>query len=383
MMRKIMGGVRFVLLVFLLGVVAIRPSQTTKAVAGNGSGDNQTVASAVAASSGCVTDWFVSYGGTTQYQLLWSDPDNVPADQLRFDWGYHDPYEFAGGYIDFNANSKSDIFSAIPRSDGALQWRYWDATTNGWTNLGYAYDPLDGLRFGDFNNDNKTDLFSTTLRSDGNYQWRYSSGGTASYTNLNYSSLPIQSLRFGDFNADGYTDVFEALLQPGGTYNWVYSPSGVGAFETFSNGESYNTARMLFGDRQSESVQGSLSDGITDIFSVLPNGGPFGNGDPQYLWRSLLVAQYFPATGGADRTALRVGNFDGDYYTDIFDQEYVPATKLYNWRYISGKDLTIHALNYGTTPVSGLHFGDFDGDRKTDVFLAVPRCAVYLPLLVK
>lgn len=383
-MRKISVGVLLVLWVFLLGVVGIRPSQAADDIVENVTSVAPTAASAIATTSGCVTDWYVSYGGVTQFQLLWSDPDGLPVDQLRFDWGYHDPYEYASGYIDFNGNRKSDIFSAVPRSDGSLQWRYWDTTTSGWVNLGYAYDPLNGLRFGDFNKDNKTDVFSTALRNDGNYQWRYSSGGTANYTNLNYSSLPIESLRFGDFNADGYTDVFAALPQAGGgTYNWVYSPSGVGAFQTFSTGEEYDTPGMLFGDTQPDSAQGSGSDGITDMLIMLPNGSIF-SGDPQYVWRSRVVAHYLPASGGVDPTALQVGNFDGDYYTDIFYQQYDPVTKLYLWRYISGADYTIHALNSSTTPVSGLRFGDFNGDGLTDVFLAAtPSCSVYLPLIVR
>lgn len=337
----------------------------------------------ISAAGQCVTDWFVAYGGVGQYQRLWTDPDGLPLEQLRFDWGYNAPYALAGGYLDFNANGKSDIFSAVPRPDGALQWRYWDMSTNAWVNLAYANDPLDGLRFGDFNLDGKTDVFSTALRPDGNYQWRYSSGGTANYQNLNFSSIPIQSLRFGDFNGDNRTDVFAALVQPGGSYNWVYSASGSGAFQPFSNNETYNTASMLFGDVQPESAQGG-SDVITDIFLILPNGGPFGNGSPEYLWRSRLVARYLPATAGTDRTVLRMGDFNGDKYTDIFFQ--VPVANLpgtYYWRMINGATDVVQDLAFGITPVAGLRFGDFDGDNKTDVFLAVPRCSVYLPTVVR
>lgn len=331
----------------------------------------------------CVTDWFVSYGGVGQYQRLWTDPDGLPLEQLRFDWGYNDPYALAGGYLDFNANGKSDVFSAVPRPDGALQWRYWDATTGGWVKLTYTNDPLDGLRFGDFNGDNRTDIFSTALRSDGNYQWRYSAGGTANYQNLNFSSIPIQSLRFGDFDRDGRTDVFAALLQPGGNYNWVFASAGIGGFLPFSTNETFNTASMLFGDVQPESAQGSGSDGKTDIFLILPTGGPFGDGSPEYLWRSRLVARYLPATAGTDRTVLRIGDFNGDRYSDIFYQEPGPNNASYFWRYISGKDATIQALNFGVTPVAGLRFGDFDGDTKTDVLLVVPRCSMYLPTVIR
>lgn len=338
---------------------------------------------ATGAPKGCVTDWFVSYGGVKSYQLLWTDPDGLPVEQLRFDWGYHDPDYLSEGFIDFNGNSLTDVFSAVPRPDGALQWRYWDMSTDAWVNLAYSYDPLDGLRFGDFNGDGKTDVFSTSLRNDGNYQWRYSSGGTASYQNLNFSIFPIQSLRFGDFNGDNRTDVFAALVQPGGSYNWVYSASGAGSFQTFSNGESFSTASMLFGDVQPESAQGAGSDGKTDIFLILPNGGPLGDGSPQYVWRSPLVAAYKNAIAGTDRTALRMGDFNGDNYTDIFYQEPGPNNSIYFWRYISGKDSTIQLLNSGVTHVSGLRFGDFDGSGRTDVFLAVPRCSVYLPTVVR
>ena len=341
------------------------------------------VPAAASASRQCKTDWFVSYAGVGQFQWLWTDPDGIPVEQLRFDHGYHDPSESTGGYIDFNANGKSDVFSAVPLSDGALQWRYWDVSTGGWVNLAYADDPLEGLRFGDFNGDDRTDVFSTALRSDGNIQWRYSSGGMVNYQNLNYANRPIQSLRFGDFNGDGKTDVFAALLQSGAVYNWVYSPSGAGAFQVFATGQNANTAGMLLGDTQPESAQGAGSDGKTDIFLILPQGGPFGNGSPQYLWRSQLVAKYLPATAGIDRTALRLGNFDGDAYTDIFYQELGPNNSLYYWRYISGKDFRIQGLNSGVTPVSDLRFGDFDGDGNTDVFLAVPHCTVYLPTVVR
>jgi hypothetical protein len=332
----------------------------------------------------CVTDWFVSYGGVKPYELLWTDPDGLPLAQLRFDWGYHDPDYLSDGFIDFNGNGLTDVFSAVPRPDGALQWRYWDVSTDAWVNLAYAYDPLDGLRFGDFNGDGKTDLFSTALRTNGTYQWRVSLGGTASYQNLNSSRIPIQSLRFGDFNGDNRTDVFAALVQPGGSYNWVYSASGTGSFQTFSNGESFSTASMLFGDVQPESAQGAGSDGKTDIFLILPNGGPLGDGSPEYVWRSPLIAAYKTAIAGTDRTALRMGDFNGDSYTDIFFQ--IPlaiSPGTYQWRMINGATDAVQDLAYGITPVSGLRFGDFDGSGRTDVLLAVPRCSVYLPTVVR
>jgi hypothetical protein len=67
-----------------------------------------------ASASGCVADWYVSYSGTSSWTLLNTDPDNLPLSALRFSRSYNDPTDLPHGYLDFNRDGKSDIFSAIP-----------------------------------------------------------------------------------------------------------------------------------------------------------------------------------------------------------------------------------------------------------------------------
>src|SRR5262249_51634126 len=133
--------------------------------------------------TGCISSWYVSYSGTQSYVLINIDPDGLPLSDLRFSRSYNDPTDLSHGYLDFDRDGKSDIFSAVPRADGNYQWRYSSGGTSPWINLAYDSTPPDQLRFGDFNGDGYTDVFSINTLVSPN-QWRYSSGGMNSYQNL-------------------------------------------------------------------------------------------------------------------------------------------------------------------------------------------------------
>ena len=110
-------------------------------------------------STGCTSYWYVSYSGTLGYSLINIDPDGLPLSDLRFGRTYNDPTDLSRGYLDFNRDGKSDVFSAVPLGDGTYRWRYSSGGTSAWINLAYDSTPIDQLRFGDFNGDGVADVF--------------------------------------------------------------------------------------------------------------------------------------------------------------------------------------------------------------------------------
>src|SRR5262249_22528532 len=122
-------------------------------------GPSVRAAPATTNNSGCVSYWYVSYSGTLSYQLVNIDPDGLQLDDLRFSRSYNDPTDLSDGYLDFNRDGKSDVFSAVPLGDGTYRWRYSSGGTSAWINLAYDGTPPDQLRFGDFNGDGYTDVF--------------------------------------------------------------------------------------------------------------------------------------------------------------------------------------------------------------------------------
>jgi hypothetical protein len=174
--------------------------------------------SAATSSTGCVSYWYVSYSGTSSWMLVNTDTEGMPLSDLYFSRSYNDPTDFSHGYLDFNRDGKSDVFSAVPIGNGYYQWRYSSGATSPWIDLAYDAAPPDQLRFGDFNGDGYTDVFSAVpVPNSILYQWRYSPGGTASWVNLAQDTTLPDQLRFGDFNGDGRTDVF-TLEDIGGSY---------------------------------------------------------------------------------------------------------------------------------------------------------------------
>ena len=63
-----------------------------------------------------------SYGGTGNFILINTDPDGLLLSDLRFSRSYNDPTDVSKGYLDFNRDGKSDVFSAVSLET---------ATTNG------------------------------------------------------------------------------------------------------------------------------------------------------------------------------------------------------------------------------------------------------------
>lgn len=331
-------------------------------------------APAAASSTGCISYWYVSYSGTQSYQFINTDLDGLPLSDLRFSRTYNDPTDYSRGYLDFNHDRKSDVFSVSPIGGGNYRWRYSSGGTSAWIDLGYDSTPIDQLRFGDFNGDGYTDVFAATPIGGGNYQWKYSPGGANSYINLAYDNTPLDQLRFGDFNADLRTDVFALKYLGAGNLGWRVSYSGTTSYVQI-NSAATPLSEMQFGD-----ING---DGYTDLFTTTPDPTP-----GLYNWK------YSSAGSGAYQsmfiTALSVhdvglvGDFDDDNRSDFFFTTPISGT-LRRWRYYYYKtspfSVGSNPLAIDSTPPDQLRFADFNNDGVTDVFKLVRQCQVYLPLV--
>jgi hypothetical protein len=278
---------------------------------------------ATTGNSGCTSYWYVSYSGTLSYQLVNIDPDGLPLSDLRFGRSYNDPTDLSRGYLDFNRDGKSDVFSVVPIGGGNYRWRYSAGGTSAWINLAYDSTPLDQLRFGDFNGDGYTDVFSTLPLGGGLLQWRYSPGGTSTYQNLAFDSTPLDQLRFGDFNGDGRTDVFALKPDPSPGYlDWMVSYSGTTSYQQI-NSATTPLSEMQFGD-----VNG---DGHTDLFTTLPDANP-GSYDWYYSSAGSGAYQSMVVTSLSVHDVNLAGDFDGDHRTDFFFTT-LRQDGLYQWWY--------------------------------------------------
>lgn len=327
---------------------------------------------------GCISDWYVSYSGTGNWTLINTDPDGLPITDLYFSRAYHDPLDVSRGYLDFNKDGKSDIFSAVPLGDGNYRWRYSSGGTSAWINLAYDSTPPDQLRFGDFDRDGYTDVFSALPIGGGALQWRYSPGGATSYVNLRSYSTPLDQLRFGDFSGDGTTDIF--TLTPDIIYtnllDWMVSYSGTTSY-IMINSLTTPLSEMRFGD-----ING---DGTTDVFTTVTSTISIpGFYDWYYSSAGSGVYQFILSTNLSVHDVRLVGDFNGDHRTDFFFTS-LRQDGLYQWHYFYYKtnppDIDQKELAYDGTPPDQLRFADFNGDGITDVFKSVRRCNLYLPLI--
>ncbi len=327
---------------------------------------------------GCVSDWYVSYGGVSSYVLVHKDPDDLPLTDLYFSRSYNDPTDLSHGYLDFNRDGRSDVFSAVPIGGGDYRWRYSapsviTTTWSDWINMAFDSTPPDQLRFGDFNGDGYTDVFSVSPIGGGLYQWRYSKGGTNSYQNLAVDDTPLDQLRFGDFNGDGRTDVFALKDLGSGVLGWDVSYSGTTSYHQI------NSATTLLPDMQFGDVNG---DGHTDVFTTVPNG-------PNWEWKysSAGSGPYQSIVITNLQNPLLAGDFDGDHRTDFFyTTPRLDGTNQWWYEYYHTNPTVAigsNPLAYDATSPNQLRFGDFNGDGITDVFTLKQDCTLNLPLVVR
>ena len=324
-----------------------------------------TAGAAATSTSGCVSYWYVSYGGTGSYTLINTDPDGLAITDLRFSRSYSDPTDLSRGYLDFNRDGKSDIFSAVPTGNGDYQWRYSSGGTSAWINLAHDTTPPDQLRFGDFDGDGFTDVFSVIL-SNGQYQWRYSSGGASSWINLARDTTPLDQLRFGDFNGDGRTDIFVLTDLGNGSYGWNVSYGGT------SNYQQINSAPTLLSDMQFGDING---DGHTDVFTSVPDNNNPGSYNWYYSSAGSGAYVNFVNTNLSVHDVQLAGDFNKDHRSDWFFTTVRPDGN-YQWWYFYYEPLPIGStqLAFDNTPPDQLRFGDFNGDGITDVFKLVRQC---------
>jgi hypothetical protein len=330
----------------------------------------------------CPGYWYVSYGGTTNYTLLRVDPDGVPIEALRFDHGYSDPLAPVMGYLDFDGDGKSDVFSLKLRPDGLYQWRYSSGGVSDWIDMAYDARPLSDLRFGRFDNNFKSDVFGWRYLSSGAYRWMYSADGYGAWQDLAYSYDFPWTLGFGDFNADNVTDVFAAESNGAGQYNWVYSSGGAQNYQSFFLSPTlmdFGPSDLRFGDAVGyfNNPDPEKGDGYTDVLFVTT-----GNlaGIPAFAWRSPNYGINTTMGQETNLNNIRLGDFNNDRSTDIFYVAQRPDG-FYQWYYLPFGRLDPVAMAYAVQPISDLQLGDFNGDGYSDVFTVVHTCRTWLPLV--
>jgi hypothetical protein len=323
--------------------------------------------------STCVSDWYVSYGGVSNYMLINTDPDGLPITDLRFDRGYSDPTDLSKGYLDFNRDGKSDVFSAVPMGNGLYQWRYSSGGSSPWINIGDDSIPPDQLRFGDFNGDGYTDVFAA-VPVPGGYQWKYSPGGANNYVDLAFDTTSLDQLRFGDFNGDGRTDVFTLKDLGNGYLGWDVSYSGT------LNYQQINSATTLLSDMQFGDING---DGHTDVFTTIPGTNP---SEYQWLYSSAGTSAYqtIVLTNLSVHDVRLIGDFNGDQRSDFFFTSNRMDGYLQWWYFYYQQNpyaIGSNKLAFDGTPPDQLRFADFNGDGVTDVFKLVRRCSTFVPVV--
>ncbi len=324
----------------------------------------------------CISKWFVSYGGATNYVQVYTDTEGIPLRDLSFSRSYHDPRDTAAdGFLDFDGDQKNDIFTAVLGQDGLWQWRYASGGNSAWVNMGKGAVPPDELRFGNFNNDGITDVFWVADPGDGYPHWYYSPGGTDPAVELAYDNRLIQDLRFGDFDGNGITDVFVTQPTVRSTYEWL-----------ISYGANTNYVRVNEADSRPDLFRfGDMNgDGKTDVISEIlePNG--------RFLWvYSSAATNAYQTIASVDFSVslTQPGDFNGDNYTDLFAA--LGGPPVWQWQYVRIQPAPgIDLLAIDGTPPDQLRFADFDNDEKTDVFTLVRECTtpemkVFLPLTQK
>lgn len=304
--------------------------------------------------------WYVYDGAMGEAIPYWSDPEGTPPFALRTngDFLINTVTLAERGGLDFEGDGLSDPFRIRRRPDNLFQWqrRSSSSASAAWVDMAYAAQPLGLLGFGDFNADSKTDVFSTLPPQNGLYQWVYSASGTGSYTDLNFSSISPGGLALGQFNAqplDGLSDVFGALeTAPGsGTYDYQYSAAGLGLFQPLSQGLRTKGA-LRFGDFD--------GNGVTDLFWV----EDMGNG--LFQWRMSADSRQ-PAVDLAQAPYglqdIQLGDFEADGLTDIFATHELPDGRL-EWLFWSGGKGDALLLNTVDGPPPLL--GQFINDDRTD-----------------
>ncbi len=310
----------------------------------------------------CKSTWWMSSAGSTSWTKLRDDPDGVPLSQLRFSTGYSAPIEFEEGFLDFDDDEKSDVFTAEPIGNGQYyRWRYSPHGSGAWVDLAFDTTPLDQLRFGVFGDDFfHTDVFSVGPGG----QFRYSQSGTGSWVNLAYDpGASVDQLYFGDFDWDYRTDVLKIVQVDPLTVQWQVSYKGTESYQVL------NTVSSLYPGLQFGDID---DNGKTDAFFSLPDPNVSGQWDWYWFPNSTGAPQLLSTRTDENQNALLVGDFNGDHTADLFYTTPHAGGGLQWWYHYRLLEPPMtqgdKQLAYDTTPADQLRFADFNGDGIVDLF---------------
>lgn len=283
----------------------------------------------------------VSYGGTSEFHVLYVDPNRLLMDHYLLG--------------DFNGDGITDLFTV----DFTGQWYVRYSGTEPWQK--FAKDPNRTLTYqyklGDFNGDGISDVF-TIDRDTG--QWLVSFSGTGNYQNLAKDSEHdhISDYGFGDFNGDGITDVF--TIHNYVDYAWRVSFSGTESYQELGSTISgHPSLDFDFNDYN--------ADGITDVFFV----DQFGRRFVAYSGTEPIVELGRDPTHQTTKIGFQFGDITGDSITDLFKIDPLTGDMFYS----SGGTDGYHLLGVDPNPqqITEYRLEHFDDN---------PQCNVYLPLVV-
>ncbi|MTB53980.1 M12 family metallopeptidase [Lewinella sp. W8] len=257
--------------------------------------------------------YLVSYGGTTNWQLVHVTPVN--SDDLLVG--------------DFDGDGSDDLLWTT-----GSNWQVSYSATSAWTPINGSNYRSDQLLVGYFDADNKADI----ILADGN-NWRISSGANTNWRTIHGSSFQKKDLLVGNFIGDYRDDILVANGNP-----WRVADAAQSSWVVV-NGSTYR--------RQSLMVGNFAGDQYDDI--LLADGDNWDvSDDANTNWRTINGSDY--AIG-----YLMVGKFNQDGTDDILladgNSWRVSDNADTNWRTINGSDYT----------KQDLVLGDFNGDGITDV----------------
>ncbi len=295
-------------------------------------------------------------------------------------------------FADFDGDGRADVYQLRYRHDhdviylsrtsgGRVSFERVNGLASGThsqPDMGRCLD-ISCLKIGDFDGDGRSDIYRINGRGDdvflsnGDGTFRRVAGIHAALrSGRDEARVDVRRLHLGDFDGDGRSDIYylqantddlHLTVRPG-VYRRV---NGVGVSDRFGTGDT-SVYRYRFADFN--------GDGLADVYyNGLRSGGVHSSYDSVYL--SKGNGAYHHKNGryrgrsspsyGADRLAdVRVGDFNGDGKSDLFEKN---GDREGSICFVNaGSGCTQVRVRFDGFSPTHLQFLDFNGDGASDVY---------------